>query len=186
MSGDDWSSVIDEQTQETVVPQSEEAADGPFVSPFSTGIVQQNSGASFCLPSRTINVFLSANQQIGMKTACLPNGALTNANFPICIEGTKYIICSAKQGTVTGGVLRWNVSLLMYIGFSLAHDNYGRQLLIAVADASTGHALEFCLESVDKVLDEVRPILVADGGNVEVVSAEDGIVQLRLQVCACH
>ena len=39
------------------------------------------------------------------------------------------------------------------------------------------------MENVDKVLDEVRPILVADGGNVEVVSAEDGIVQLRLQVC---
>jgi len=42
------------------------------------------------------------------------------------------------------------------------------------------------MENVDKVLDEVRPILVADGGNVEVVSAEDGIVQLRLQVCVCQ
>ncbi len=38
------------------------------------------------------------------------------------------------------------------------------------------------IESVDKVLDEVRPILIADGGNVEVVSADDGVVRLRLQV----
>ena len=49
MSGDDWSAVIDEQTQETVVPQMEEAAAGPIVSPFSNGMVQQNSGATFDL-----------------------------------------------------------------------------------------------------------------------------------------
>lgn len=40
---------------------------------------------------------------------------------------------------------------------------------------------EFTMENVDKVLDEVRPYLIADGGNVEVVSVEDGVVSLRLQ-----
>jgi hypothetical protein len=34
---------------------------------------------------------------------------------------------------------------------------------------------------VDKALDEVRPYLIADGGNVEVASISDGIVYLRLQ-----
>ena len=38
-------------------------------------------------------------------------------------------------------------------------------------------------ESVNAALDEVRPYLIADGGNVEVASISDGIVYLRLQVC---
>lgn len=32
---------------------------------------------------------------------------------------------------------------------------------------------------IERVLDEVRPALAADGGNVEFVSAENGIVKLR-------
>lgn len=38
------------------------------------------------------------------------------------------------------------------------------------------------LESVDRALEEVRPFLIADGGNVEVVDVSNGIVSLRLQV----
>ena len=37
------------------------------------------------------------------------------------------------------------------------------------------------VQFVDRALDEVRPYLIADGGNVEVVEVEDGIVKLRLQ-----
>lgn len=40
---------------------------------------------------------------------------------------------------------------------------------------------DFTVENVDKVLDEVRPYLIADGGNVEVVGVKDGVVSLRLQ-----
>lgn len=36
-------------------------------------------------------------------------------------------------------------------------------------------------ENVDLVLNDVRPYLVADGGNVEVASVEDGVISLRLQ-----
>ena len=35
-------------------------------------------------------------------------------------------------------------------------------------------------EQVDKVLDKIRPSLIADGGNVELVDVEEGIVKVRL------
>lgn len=35
-------------------------------------------------------------------------------------------------------------------------------------------------EKVDKVLDKIRPSLIADGGNVELVDVEDGVVKVRL------
>lgn len=40
---------------------------------------------------------------------------------------------------------------------------------------------ELNAENVDKVLDDVRPYLIADGGNIDVVSVDDGIVSLKLQ-----
>ncbi len=41
------------------------------------------------------------------------------------------------------------------------------------------------VEAVDKVLDEIRPALQADGGNVQVLGvSEDGIVKLEM-VGAC-
>ncbi len=36
-------------------------------------------------------------------------------------------------------------------------------------------------ERVEKSLDSIRPALMADGGNVELVDIEDGIVKVRLQ-----
>ena len=44
------------------------------------------------------------------------------------------------------------------------------------------------VESVDSALEEVRPFLIADGGNVEVVDVSGGIVALRLQArfCPCY
>ncbi|MED6168577.1 NifU-like protein 1, chloroplastic [Stylosanthes scabra] len=40
---------------------------------------------------------------------------------------------------------------------------------------------ELTAANVDMVLEDVRPYLISDGGNVEVVSVEDGVVSLRLQ-----
>lgn len=37
------------------------------------------------------------------------------------------------------------------------------------------------LERVEKSLDSIRPALMADGGNVELVAVEDGIVKVRLK-----
>lgn len=40
-------------------------------------------------------------------------------------------------------------------------------------------------EKVQKALDKIRPMLQADGGDVELVDVEDGVVKLRLQgACA--
>ena len=36
-------------------------------------------------------------------------------------------------------------------------------------------------DNVEKVLDELRPFLMADGGNVEVVELDGPIVKVRLQ-----
>ena len=35
-------------------------------------------------------------------------------------------------------------------------------------------------EEVEEVLETIRPSLMADGGNVELVDIEDGVVKLRL------
>ena len=45
----------------------------------------------------------------------------------------------------------------------------------------SAETFELSVENVDTVLNDVRPYLIADGGNVEVVSVENGIVSLRLQ-----
>jgi Fe-S cluster biogenesis protein NfuA len=41
--------------------------------------------------------------------------------------------------------------------------------------------MELTSENVEKVLDEMRPYLMSDGGNVELVDLEGPIVKLRLQ-----
>ncbi|KAF7818111.1 nifU-like protein 1, chloroplastic [Senna tora] len=40
---------------------------------------------------------------------------------------------------------------------------------------------DLTLSNVDLVLEDVRPYLIADGGNVDVVSVQDGVISLRLQ-----
>ena len=35
-------------------------------------------------------------------------------------------------------------------------------------------------EKVEKALDKIRPALIADGGNVELVEVRDGVVKVRL------
>ncbi len=51
----------------------------------------------------------------------------------------------------------------------------------ANAQAASAGPLPLTLENVEIVLDEMRPYLMADGGNVEVRDIEGGVVQLELQ-----
>jgi len=41
--------------------------------------------------------------------------------------------------------------------------------------------MELTLENVETVLDEMRPYLISDGGNVEIVELDGPIAKLRLQ-----
>ena len=41
-------------------------------------------------------------------------------------------------------------------------------------------------DRIEKALDKVRPMLAADGGNVELVDVTDGVVKLKLKgSCGC-
>ncbi|CAL4939113.1 unnamed protein product [Urochloa decumbens] len=67
----------------------------------------------------------------------------------------------------------------------------GSRARLAAASASTPPApggglysagtYELTAENVDRVLDDVRPYLISDGGNVTVVSVEDGVISLKLE-----
>ena len=40
-------------------------------------------------------------------------------------------------------------------------------------------------EKVEKVIEKIKPVLQADGGNIELVDIEDGVVKVRLMgACA--
>lgn len=41
--------------------------------------------------------------------------------------------------------------------------------------------MELTTDNVEKVLDEMRPYLMSDGGNVELVELDGPVVKLRLQ-----
>jgi len=43
--------------------------------------------------------------------------------------------------------------------------------------------LELTWENVDKVLDEMRPYLIQDGGNVKISEIDGPVVRLQLEVC---
>ncbi|KAG0500999.1 hypothetical protein HPP92_001071 [Vanilla planifolia] len=45
----------------------------------------------------------------------------------------------------------------------------------------TANNYELTAKNVDLVLEDVRPYLIADGGNVDVVSVEEGVISLKLQ-----
>ncbi|XP_059630877.1 nifU-like protein 1, chloroplastic [Cornus florida] len=56
----------------------------------------------------------------------------------------------------------------------------------AAASSATGglyssKKFDLTADNVHIVLDDVRPYLIADGGNVDVVSVEDGVISLKLQ-----
>ncbi|KAF5835968.1 NifU-domain-containing protein [Dunaliella salina] len=50
-----------------------------------------------------------------------------------------------------------------------------------VGESTQGATKALTLEAADQVLNEVRPYLIDDGGDVEVVNVEDGVVSLKLQ-----
>jgi Fe-S cluster biogenesis protein NfuA len=51
----------------------------------------------------------------------------------------------------------------------------------ASAESQSADPRALTLENVERALDELRPYLMADGGNVEVVEIDGPIVKVRLQ-----
>jgi len=54
-------------------------------------------------------------------------------------------------------------------------------MLIRLSFRMSTETMALTLENVEKVLDELRPFLMADGGYVEVVELDGPIVKVRLQ-----
>ena len=50
-----------------------------------------------------------------------------------------------------------------------------------MANENAENELKLTTENVENVLDELRPYLMADGGNVELVELDGPVVKLRLQ-----
>ncbi|KAL0420157.1 UNVERIFIED_CONTAM: NifU-like protein 1, chloroplastic [Sesamum radiatum] len=69
------------------------------------------------------------------------------------------------------------------LNFRLLKQNHRKLNVVQASAPGLYSADQFELTSgnVDKVLDNVRPYLIADGGNVDVISVEDGVVSLKLQ-----
>ncbi|GAB4813117.1 hypothetical protein N2152v2_000163 [Parachlorella kessleri] len=64
------------------------------------------------------------------------------------------------------------------------HRTVGDSSAAAAASSRSGNGggpPKLTVEAVDRVLDDVRPFLIADGGNVDVVGVENGVVMLQLQ-----
>lgn len=63
--------------------------------------------------------------------------------------------------------------------------NFKRAIRASSTDGSPGlysaKQFELTVKNVDLVLEDVRPYLISDGGNVDVVSVEDGVILLQLQ-----
>jgi hypothetical protein len=51
----------------------------------------------------------------------------------------------------------------------------------AAAPETSADPRALTIENVERVLDELRPYLMADGGNVEVVELDGPVVKVRLQ-----
>jgi Fe-S cluster biogenesis protein NfuA len=49
------------------------------------------------------------------------------------------------------------------------------------SDAATADPRALTIPNVERVLDELRPYLMADGGNVEIVEIDGPVVKVRLQ-----
>ncbi|CAE6141511.1 unnamed protein product [Arabidopsis arenosa] len=69
--------------------------------------------------------------------------------------------------------------------FAISESSQGEKISPLASGVSPGlysaQTFELTPQNVDLVLEDVRPFLISDGGNVDVVSVEDGVVSLKLQ-----
>mmetsp|Transcript_6274 Transcript_6274/g.7203 ORF Transcript_6274/g.7203 Transcript_6274/m.7203 type:complete len:253 (+) Transcript_6274:208-966(+) len=91
-------------------------------------------------------------------------------------------LSSATQKLVTTSFLQrsWQVAAQRSVPAKRPRGRNGSQVS-ATANTEGVDTLELTEENVEIVLDEVRPYLMADGGNVELVEIDGLVVFLRLQ-----
>lgn len=79
--------------------------------------------------------------------------------------------------------LRGHASRLLVLGNTLhrSRQRRGKQVIEAIAIPPTTEGLALTVENIEMILDEVRPYLMADGGNVELHEIDGNVVILKLQ-----
>mmetsp|Transcript_9580 Transcript_9580/g.27327 ORF Transcript_9580/g.27327 Transcript_9580/m.27327 type:complete len:146 (-) Transcript_9580:1445-1882(-) len=80
----------------------------------------------------------------------------------------------ATPSVSSGGKDRGQSQVLAALG--------GGRWVCGMASAEESYTLELTEENVETVLDEVRPYLMADGGNVELLEIDGLTVRVKLQV----
>ncbi|KAF9608508.1 hypothetical protein IFM89_009874 [Coptis chinensis] len=75
--------------------------------------------------------------------------------------------------------LGFNRTGISFRGISIPHRS--RKVVKAVATPDSALELPLTAENVESVLDEVRPYLMADGGNVVLHEIDGNVVRLKLQ-----
>ncbi|KAL9230503.1 hypothetical protein vseg_005843 [Gypsophila vaccaria] len=81
------------------------------------------------------------------------------------------------RGLSTSGVRRVSLGSTSFSSLSVAR----RRVVKAVAGPDAALELPLTAENVETVLDEVRPYLIADGGNVALEEIDGNVVRLKLQ-----
>ncbi|CAK9165422.1 unnamed protein product [Ilex paraguariensis] len=75
-----------------------------------------------------------------------------------------------------GNLMRWRASPSVRIQSPAA-----RQVVKSVATPDSAVELPLTAENIESVLDEIRPYLIADGGNVALHEIDGNVVRLKLQ-----
>ncbi|XP_068663821.1 nifU-like protein 1, chloroplastic [Aristolochia californica] len=106
-------------------------------------------------------------------TGSVPNPSICSSRVP---KSHHSLLCSPIGGARIG-LRRWILGNAIKASkpFQVKASSSGSPGLYSAQQ------LELTPENVNFVLEDVRPYLIADGGNVDVVSVEDGVISLKLQ-----
>ena len=91
--------------------------------------------------------------------------------------------CSSSSITLQPGTRAWRLQAPLMADAEQVVSPFDQGATDAESSSSTSDEaqLELTVENVDLVLEDMRPYLMADGGNVAVRDIKDGVVMLELQ-----
>jgi Fe-S cluster biogenesis protein NfuA len=93
----------------------------------------------------------------------------------------------SSRFTVSSSSLIWPIKATELPKFVHLKQHRAESIRFSIHKASasgglySAQTLQLTQQNVDIVLEDVRPYLIADGGNVDVVSVQDGVISLKLQ-----